>query len=207
MRAFFGRIFNKSPKSSIDPMKKFLIVGLGNIGEKYQHTRHNIGFKILDELAKTKELTFETARYGDKTTFRYKGRQLICIKPNTFMNLSGKAVRYWLEKEKIPLENLLVITDDLNLPFGTLRLKTKGSDGGHNGLKDIQAKLNTTKYARFRFGISDDFSKGRQIDYVLGEWSDEELAKMDERLEKSIALIHSFATAGANNTMNNFNGK
>jgi len=191
----------------IDTMKKFLIVGLGNIGEKYTNTRHNIGFKILDHLAKTEDLQFETQKLGDLTTYRFKGRTFILLKPSTYMNLSGKSILYWLTKEKIPLENLLVITDDLNLPFGSIRLKTKGSDGGHNGLKDTQDKLNTTKYNRFRFGISDAFSTGRQIDYVLGEWTDEEKSKLPERLDKAIALIKSFGTAGVNNTMNTFNGK
>ena len=190
-----------------DLMKKFLVVGLGNIGDKYHNTRHNIGFKILDYLAKKEEATFETVKLGDVTTIKVKGRTLILLKPSTYMNLSGKAVKYWLEKEKIPLSNLLVITDDLNLPFGTLRLKTKGSDGGHNGLKDIQDKLQTTKYNRFRFGISDAFSKGRQVDYVLGEWNEEENSKLDERLETSVELVKSFALAGVNNTMNQFNGK
>lgn len=188
-------------------MKKFLIVGLGNIGSQYANTRHNIGFKVLDALADKEELKFETQKLGDLTTYKFKGRTFILLKPSTFMNLSGKAVLYWLTKEKIPLENLLVITDDLNLPFGSLRMKTKGSDGGHNGLKDIQDKLQTTKYNRFRFGISDEFGKGRQVDYVLGEWTNEEAEKLKERYEKSIELIKSFGTAGINNTMNTFNGK
>ncbi len=188
-------------------MKKFLIVGLGNIGPKYENTRHNIGFKILDELAREKEVNFETQKLGDVATFKFKGRTFVMLKPSTYMNLSGKAVNYWMQKEKISLDNLLVVTDDLNLPFGTLRLKTKGSDGGHNGLKDIQTQLNTTKYNRFRFGISDEFSKGSQVDYVLGEWSDEELKKMPERLKTSAELIQSFGTAGVSNTMNTFNGK
>ncbi|WP_435135253.1 aminoacyl-tRNA hydrolase [Formosa sp. A9] len=188
-------------------MKKFLIVGLGNIGEKYENTRHNIGFKILDQLAKQENLTFETEKLGDITTYKFKGRTFILLKPNTYMNLSGKAVQYWLTKEKIPLEHLLVITDDLNLPFGSIRLKTKGSDGGHNGLKDIQDKLQTTAYNRFRFGISNSFSKGKQIDYVLGEWSTEENLIMEERLNQSVALIKSFGTAGVSRTMNAFNGK
>jgi len=190
-----------------DSMKKFLIVGLGNIGEKYKNTRHNIGFKILDNFAKKEDLTFETQKLGDTTTYKLKGRTFIFLKPNTYMNLSGKAIVYWLTKEKIPLQNLLVITDDLNLPFGSIRIKTKGSDGGHNGLKDTQDKLNTTKYNRFRFGISDAFSKGKQVDYVLGEWTNEEKAKLDERLEKSSELIKTFGLAGISNTMNSFNGK
>ncbi len=208
MWQFLLNLFKKKNKiEERNPMKKFLIVGLGNIGEKYENTRHNIGFKVLDYFAKQEELTFETQKLGDLTTYKLKGRTFIFLKPNTYMNLSGKAVFYWLTKEKIPLENLLVITDDLNLPFGSIRLKTKGSDGGHNGLKDIQEKLNTTKYNRFRFGISDAFSKGRQVDYVLGEWTPEENDKLPERLDKSIELIKSFVLAGVNNTMNTFNGK
>ena len=195
----FGNTINENEE---DLMKKFLIVGLGNIGEKYHNTRHNIGFKILDYLAEKEEATFETVKLGDVTTIKVKGRTLILLKPSTYMNLSGKAIKYWLEKEKIPLNNLLVITDDLNLPFGTLRLKTKGSDGGHNGLKDTQEKLQTTKYNRFRFGISDAFSKGRQVDYVLGEWNEEENSKLEERLKISAELVKSFALAGVNNTMN-----
>lgn len=206
MLSFFGKILATSKNIETD-MKKFLIVGLGNIGPKYHNTRHNIGFKVLDHLAQENEITFETVKLGDKATYKFKGRTFILLKPSTYMNLSGKAVRYWLEKEKVDLENLLVITDDLNLPYGTLRLKAKGSDGGHNGLKDIQHQLNTTKYNRFRFGISDEFSKGKQIDYVLGEWSEEENKQMKERLDKSVALIKSFGTAGLSNTMNSFNGK
>lgn len=209
MIPFFGRLIGKKPQEQeeIHPMKKFLIVGLGNIGPKYHNTRHNIGFKILDHLAEQESLSFETQKLGDVATYKFKGRTFILLKPSTYMNLSGKAVNYWLQKEKVPLENLLVVTDDLNLPLGTLRLKTKGSDGGHNGLKDIQSQLNTTSYNRFRFGISDEFSKGKQIDYVLGEWDEEEEAKMPDRLKTSVELIKSFGTAGVNNTMNTFNGK
>ncbi|WP_370478927.1 aminoacyl-tRNA hydrolase [Tamlana flava] len=205
---FLKRWFSKGKHiEDVDFMKKYLIVGLGNIGEKYANTRHNIGFKILDFFANQESLTFETQKLGDVATYKLKGRTFIFLKPNTYMNLSGKAVLYWLTKEKIPLENLLVITDDLNLPFGSMRLKTKGSDGGHNGLKDIQDKLNTTNYSRFRFGISDTFSKGRQIDYVLGEWTEDESSQLKERLGKSSELIKSFALAGVNDTMNTFNGK
>ena len=188
-------------------MKKFLIIGLGNIGEKYENTRHNIGFKILDQLAEKESITFETQKLGDLANFKFKGRTFILLKPSTFMNLSGKAVLYWLTKEKIPLENLLVVTDDLNLPFGTLRIKAKGSDGGHNGLKDIQTKLNTTKYNRFRFGISNSFGKGQQVNYVLGKWSEEENTKLNERLNIAVEAIKSFGTAGLANTMNTYNGK
>ncbi|KJD34168.1 peptidyl-tRNA hydrolase [Tamlana nanhaiensis] len=208
MLQFLYKLFRrKNYIEETNPMKKFLIVGLGNIGDKYENTRHNIGFKVLDYFAKQEDLTFETKKLGDVTTYKLKGRTFIFLKPNTFMNLSGKAVLYWQTQEKIPLENVLVITDDLNLPFGSIRLKTKGSDGGHNGLKDIQAKLNTTKYNRFRFGISDAFNKGRQVDYVLGDWTNEETNQLPERLEKSVELIKSFGLAGVNNTMNAFNGK
>lgn len=209
MFSFFDRLFksNKKREEKVDPMKKFLVVGLGNIGPKYENTRHNIGFKVVDAFAKAKKTSFETAKLGDIARTKIKGKTVILLKPNTYMNLSGKAVRYWMQQENIPLDNLLVITDDLNLEFGTLRLKTKGSDGGHNGLKDIQAQLITTKYNRFRFGISDQFSKGRQVDYVLGEWTEEEEAAIPERLEKGCEIITSFASAGINNTMNAYNGK
>jgi PTH1 family peptidyl-tRNA hydrolase len=188
-------------------MKKFLIVGLGNIGEAYANTRHNIGFKVLDTLVEKEALKFETQKLGDLSTYKFKGRTFILLKPSTYMNLSGKAIKYWLIKEKIPLENLLVITDDLNLPFGNIRVKTKGSDGGHNGLKDIQNTLQTATYNRFRFGISDEFSKGRQVDYVLGKWTEEENEKLSERLEIAVDIIKSFGLAGVHNTMNSFNGK
>jgi PTH1 family peptidyl-tRNA hydrolase len=180
---------------------------LGNPGPKYENTRHNIGFKILDYIAEKEEVSFSTEKLGDVAQFKFKGRTFVMLKPSTYMNLSGKAVNYWLQKEKIGIENLLVITDDLNLAFGTIRLKTKGSDGGHNGLKDIQNTLNTTKYNRFRFGISDEFSKGQQVDYVLGEWGEEEKKELPQRFQKSVALVKSFGTAGVSNTMNSFNGK
>ncbi|MCK8523828.1 aminoacyl-tRNA hydrolase [Aquimarina sp. D1M17] len=208
MLSVFRTLFSKEKKETQeDPMKKFLVAGLGNIGPKYHNTRHNIGFKILDALAKAEDLTFETKKLGDLATYKFKGRTIILLKPNTYMNLSGKAVRYWLEKEKVPTENLLVITDDINIPFGTIRLKAKGSAGGHNGLKDIEAQLHTSKYSRFRFGVGAEFSKGRQVDYVLGEWNNDEENAMPERIEKGIELIKSFATAGLSNTMNIFNGK
>ncbi len=195
-------------KSEIETdMKKFLIVGLGNVGEKYQDTRHNIGFTILDALAQDRDVVFETRKLGDLTRFNHKGRTFILLKPNTYMNLSGKAVNYWLTIEKIPLENLLVVTDDLNLPFGTLRIKGKGSSGGHNGLTNINEVLGTQNYARFRFGIGNDYPKGRQVEHVLGTWNEEESEKLPERLEKSGKAIVSFAMAGLANTMNAFNGK
>lgn len=201
-RQFFAK---KQPKE--DTMNKFLIVGLGNIGAEYANTRHNIGFKILDFFANKEKLDFQTVKLGALANYKFKGRQFFLLKPNTYMNLSGKAVQYWLQKEKIPLENLLVITDDLNLSFGTIRIKAKGSDGGHNGLKNINQVLGTQEYARFRFGISDAFKKGQQVDYVLGQWSDEEKQQLGERLEKSCDIIKAFATIGLNQTMSDFNGK
>lgn len=207
MFRFIIDLFKRKSTVEDNTMKKYLIVGLGNIGQQYANTRHNIGFKILDHFATKENIIFETQKLGDVATFKLKGRTFVFLKPSTYMNLSGKAVVYWLAKENIPLENLLIITDDLNLTFGSIRVKTKGSDGGHNGLKDIQDKLNTTTYNRFRFGISDAFNKGQQVDYVLGDWSAEENEKLKERLEKSIELIKSFALAGINITMNTFNGK
>lgn len=211
MLHFFKSLFlsdvNKTEQEDAVSMKKYLIVGLGNIGEKYANTRHNIGFRILDALAKTENLSFETLKLGDLCVYKFKGRSFIMLKPSTYMNLSGKAIKYWMTKEHIPIENLLVITDDLNLPFGTLRLKTKGSDGGHNGLKDIQNTLQTTSYNRLRFGISDAFNKGNQIDYVLGDWTLEEDNQLNERITLAIEIIKSFGTAGVNNTMNQYNGK
>ena len=197
---------NKSILETVDSMKKFLIVGLGNIGDEYAETRHNIGFKILDATAKKVESAFETDKLGDIAIFKIKGRSVLCLKPSTYMNRSGKAIKYWMDKEKIPLENLLVITDDINLPYGTIRIKTKGSDGGHNGLKDTQEYLQTTSYNRFRFGVGADFGKGRQVEYVLGKWNEEELSIMDERLKKSSEVIISFVLAGVARTMNQFNG-
>ena len=204
----FNWFFKNKPhtNTATEMYKKYLIVGLGNSGADYVRTRHNIGFKIVEKFAQLNEAVFETKKLGDIARFRFKGRTFLLLKPNTYMNLSGKAVKYWLEKEAIPHENLLIITDDLNLPFGTLRLKMKGSAGGHNGLKDVQDKLNTSQYNRLRFGISDEFAKGRQVDYVLGEWTAEEADKLKERLEQSSACIKSFVMAGVQNAMNTFNG-
>ena len=204
---WFLNIFKKRTPEENIPMKKFLIVGLGNIGSEYANTRHNIGFKILDYIANQEGISFQTVKLGEVAELKIKGRTLLLLKPNTYMNLSGKAVKYWLEKENIEKENMLVITDDLNLAFGTIRIKNKGSDGGHNGLKNIQLLLNSTEYPRFRFGISDAFKKGQQVNYVLGEWDTEEKEKLKERLEISSKIIKSFALAGLNNTMNEFNGK
>ena len=206
---FINKLFSK-PKQVIqetDPMKKFLIVGLGNIGSDYEETRHNIGFKVLDFLAEEESFSFESAKLGAIGSFKHKGKSVLCLKPSTYMNLSGKAVKYWMEKENIPLDNVLIITDDINLPFGTLRVKTKGSDGGHNGLKDVQNVLQTSQYNRFRFGVGSDFGKGRQVDYVLGKWNEEENKALPERMKVSSELIRSFVFAGVKNTMNQYNGK
>jgi PTH1 family peptidyl-tRNA hydrolase len=203
---WFKSLFQKNKEIEF-PMKKFLVVGLGNIGAEYVNTRHNIGFKIVDFFARKEGISFQTVKLGELAEYKIKGRTILLLKPNTYMNLSGKALSYWMEKEKIDKENILVITDDLNLSFGTIRIKTKGTDGGHNGLKNIQLVLNSSEYPRFRFGISDAFKKGRQVDYVLGEWNDEENKLLPERLEKASEIIISFALAGLNTTMNTYNGK
>ncbi len=194
-------------ETNSNSMKKFLIVGLGNIGAEYVNTRHNIGFKVLDFLAKKEGIQFETVKLGALAKYSFKGRAFFLLKPNTYMNLSGKAIKYWMDQENIPLENILVITDDLNLSFGTIRIRQKGSDGGHNGLKNTNLVLNTQQYARFRFGISDEFKKGKQVDYVLGDWNDAEQAALPERLEVASEIIKSFGTAGIEITMTTFNGK
>ena len=186
---------------------KYLIVGLGNIGSDYENTRHNIGFKIVDALAKASTIFFEPNKLGDTATLKFKGRTFILLKPSTYMNLSGKAVNYYLQKEKIKQENLLVITDDISIPFGTIRLKGKGSDGGHNGLKDIIAVLGNANYARLRFGVGSDFVQGKQINHVLGEFAQEEQEQLSERLEKTIQVIKSFSTIGIVRTMSEFNNK
>jgi PTH1 family peptidyl-tRNA hydrolase len=189
-------------------MIKYLIVGLGNIGPEYHETRHNIGFMAVDALAKANNAApFVDKRYGFTTSFSIKGRQLILLKPSTFMNLSGLALRYWMQKENIPLENVLIVVDDIALPFGSLRLKGKGSDAGHNGLKHIAATLGTQNYARLRFGIGNGFPKGGQVDYVLGHFSDEDRKILDERLAEAGEIIKSFCLAGINITMNQFNKK
>lgn len=186
---------------------KYLIAGLGNIGPEYHETRHNIGFMTVDALAGKVGAAFADGRYGFTARFSLKGRQVVLLKPSTYMNLSGNAVRYWLQKENIPLENLLVVVDDLSLAFGTLRLKGKGSDGGHNGLKHIAATLGTQEYARLRFGIGNDFPRGGQIDYVLSPFTEEEYKLMSERLETAGEIIRNFCLAGLDFTMNHFNHK
>lgn len=186
---------------------KFLIIGLGNKGAEYENTRHNIGFKIAEKIAEKTAAKFASAHFGWVAEARYKGKKVYILQPDTYMNLSGKAIKFWMQKENIPLENILAITDDLALPFGTLRMKMKGSDAGHNGLKSIQQELQTQNYARLRFGISADFSAGRQSDYVLGKWTAEEQEKLPERIEKFAAAALSFVFAGIGNTMTAFNGK
>jgi peptidyl-tRNA hydrolase, PTH1 family len=184
---------------------KYLIAGLGNIGDEYANTRHNIGFSVADALAGDSKFTQD--RHAFVTQVKFKGRIFVIIKPTTYMNLSGKAVQYWLQAEKIPLENLMVITDDIALPFGTIRIKQKGSDGGHNGLKSIQEILGTGDYPRLRFGVGNEFSKGKQSDYVLGKWNADESKALEERIAKCCEAVKAFATIGIGLTMTNYNGK
>ena len=186
---------------------KYLIVGLGNKGAEYESTRHNIGFKVAEKIAETMEVPFNPANFGWIAEGKHRGRKVFVLKPDTYMNLSGKAVKFWTQKENIPLENVLIVTDDLALPFGTLRMKGKGSDAGHNGLKSIQEELQSQNYPRLRFGISADFSEGKQVDYVLGTWNEEEKEKLSERIETFAKAALSFVFAGINNTMSSFNGK
>jgi len=184
---------------------KYLIIGLGNIGAEYRNTRHNIGFMVLDALANKKEVAFSSDRLAFTTMFKYKGRSIYMVKPTTYMNLSGKAVNYWMKQLKIPKENTLTIVDDLALPYGTLRMRGKGSAAGHNGLKDIEQVLGGTNYPRLRFGIGDDYSKGKQIDYVLGAFSADNQIDLSIHIDKACEMILSFATIGINRTMTSFN--
>ncbi|MFM7724780.1 MAG: aminoacyl-tRNA hydrolase [Bacteroidota bacterium] len=186
---------------------KFLVVGLGNPGTEYDNTRHNIGFTVVDVLAKKHGGIFVLDRGGHRTTIKFKGKTLVLIKPTTYMNLSGKAVNYWLQKEGVSKENLLVVTDDLALPFGKIRLKGSGSDGGHNGLKDIQFTLQSNEYARLRLGIGSDFAKGRQSDFVLGKWSEEEQLTLNERVTLAVEACEAFCAIGLQLAMSQFNGK
>lgn len=201
--------FRKSKRESetMAPEMKFLITGLGNIGSEYAHTRHNIGFDIVEHIASEEGVAFEDGRYGLTAQYKYKGKVFILLKPSTYVNLSGKAVNYWMQKEKIPIENLLIIVDDLALPFGSLRMKAKGSDAGHNGLKSIHASLGHNQYARLRFGIGDNFRKGHQVDYVLGKWTPEEKKELPERFELAGEIVKSFGTIGVPRTMSLFNNK
>ena len=187
-------------------MHKFLIVGLGNIGPKYEDTRHNIGFKILDALAAKYNCAWEIKKLASYSNLKIKGRQFVLIKPSTFMNKSGKAVRHWALKEKIPIENILILTDELHLPFGTIRLRAKGSPAGHNGLKDIEAILNTPHYARLRFGIGAENKPFDQVRYVLDTWTSDEEQQLTERINRCGEAIESFGLQGIQNTMNLFNG-
>lgn len=202
---WFFKLFKKE-KVVEDPMK-YLIVGLGNMGMDYDDTRHNVGFEVVDRLAKDAEVSFKNDTLGDLATVKHKGRTLILLKPSTYMNLSGKAVRYWLQKEKIKQENLLIVVDELQLPLGALRMRQGGSDGGHNGLKSIDQLLGGNKYARLRVGIGKDFPKGRQVDYVLGKWTNEESDQLPNIRKKAAEMVKSFAAIGIKHTMNQFNNK
>lgn len=184
---------------------KYLIAGLGNPGPEYDGTRHNIGFHVLDELARMGEVRFASDRYAEVTELRHKGRTFILVKPQTYMNLSGKAVRYWMDKENVPADRVLVITDDLALPFGKIRLRANGSAGGHNGLTNIIEVLGSEDFPRMRFGIGSDFPRGRQSEYVLGKWSDEESKTLPERTEIACKAVLQFGLLGIASTMNNFN--
>lgn len=186
---------------------KYLIVGLGNIGDEYADTRHNIGFMMLDAFADAQGATWADKRYGFVAKCRVKNAEMVLLKPSTYMNLSGNAVRYWLQQEKIPVENMLVLVDDLNLPFGTIRIRKQGSNGGHNGLGNIQSVLGTENYARVRFGIGNNFSRGAQCNFVLGKWTDEEQKLLPERLKVTSEIIPSFCLQGIDRTMNLYNGK
>ncbi len=180
---------------------------MGNIGSEYSNTRHNVGYLVLDALAKASNIAFVDTRYGFVAQLKHKGRTFVLLKPSTYVNLSGKAVNYWLQKENIPVENLLVVVDDIALPLGAIRLRPRGSDGGHNGLKNINEVLGTQDYARLRFGIGNDFSRGRQVDYVLGEWTDEELKVLPERVALAGEAVLAFGTVGLDRAMNLFNNR
>ncbi len=190
-----------------EKMSKFLIAGLGNIGDEYAGTRHNIGFDVLDCLAKETGVIFRNERLADVAEIKHKGKTLVLIKPTTYMNLSGKAINYWMQSEKIGTENLMVVVDELALPLGKIRIGPKGSDGGHNGLKNIQEILKTTEYPRLRFGISNEFSKGHQVNYVLGKWNGEELIALEPRIKIATEAIKAFAFIGLQRCMNEFNNK
>lgn len=205
---FFRKLLSHcEPAVKEDVNMKYLIVGLGNVGSEYEGSRHNSGFMALDTLVKDTDVKFSLERHAYRAEMRYKGRTLILIKPTTFMNLSGKAVKYWMTTEKVPLENLLVVVDDIALPVGSLRMKKQGSGGGHNGLANIEELLGTNNYCRLRIGVGDNFSRGRQIDYVLGQFSAEEHTLLDPKLEQAAEMIKTFTTQGADRAMNMFNGK
>lgn len=201
------RMFKRNARTQTDNSMKYLIVGLGNIGPEYVGTRHNIGFMVADALTASAGAQFESCRYGDMARFRVKNKQLMVLKPSTFMNLSGVAVRYWMNKEKLPLQNLLVIVDDLALPFGAIRLRAGGSDAGHNGLKNIASELGNQNYSRLRFGIGNDFPRGGQIDYVLGRFPEDEQKELPTRIEVATEAIKAFCLSGMAFAMNHFNNK
>ncbi len=203
LKNLFGNLFKKPEP---DPMK-YLIAGLGNMGADYDHTRHNIGFDVVDALAKEFEVTFKNDSHGDLAEFKHKGRTFVLLKPSTYMNLSGKAVRHWMTKKNIQRSNLLVVLDDLNLQFGQQRLRGKGKDGGHNGLKNIDQLLGGNNYARLRIGIGNDYHKGQQVDFVLGKWSEAERDKLPEIIKHATETIKAFGTIGLQFTMNKFNKK
>lgn len=185
---------------------KFLIVGLGNPGADYAHTRHNIGFDVLDHVVTESGASFSDGRYGWVASFKLRGRQIICLKPSTYMNLSGNAVRYWMQQEKITPEHMLVVTDDLNLDTGVLRMRAKGSHGGHNGLRHISEVLGMDAYPRLRFGVGNQFEKGRQVEFVLGRWKEDEVEKVNAAILKASNAIQSFCTEGIQRAMNVYNG-
>ena len=203
---FFKRIFGREPRETANPdMKRFLIACLGNMAPEYIDTRHNAGFMVADTLAAEANVAFESKRYGDMARIRVKNCELLVLKPSTFMNLSGVAVRYWMNKEKLPLENLLVVVDDMAIPFGTIRLRKQGSDAGHNGLKNIASELGTQNYARLRFGIGNGFPRGGQVDYVLGKFPEDEMKKMPEVLKKAADAVKAFCLSGPDFAMTHFN--
>lgn len=205
MLNFLRKLFARTEEEIIDPEMKYLVIGLGNMHPDYDETRHNIGFEVVDLLAQQKEVAFKNDTLGDVAVIKHKGRHIHLLKPSTYMNRSGKAVNYWMTKHKIKVENILIIVDDLNLDFGQMRLRGKGADGGHNGLKDVQQVLGTSKYPRLRVGIGDDFHKGQQVDFVLGKWSDKEKEGLGAILDKSAKAVLSFCSIGLSHSMNQFN--
>jgi len=207
MKSIFEKIFRNKSKDHSEVKLKFLIVGLGNPGSEYKETRHNIGFKVVEKLAQEKDISFEDGRYGETAKVKFKGKNLLLLKPNTFMNLSGKAVRYWLQKENIPQDHLLIVCDDIAIPFGVLRMKGFGGDGGHNGLINIIENLGNNQFSRLRFGLGNLFAKGKQTDFVLGEWNKEEKETLTSRIEMAVEMIKSFVAVGVDKTMTSFNNK
>jgi PTH1 family peptidyl-tRNA hydrolase len=201
------KIFRRISAEPKDESMNYLIAGLGNPGEDYVHTRHNAGFLVMDRMADKYEVEWALKRHAHYTEMRFRGKQLVLIKPTTFMNLSGKAIRYWMRQEKIPLKNILIVVDDIHIPFRSIRIKGKGSDAGHNGLKDIQQQLGTSNYTRLRFGIGSDFGKGAQVNFVLGKWSKEEEKFLAKICDMSVNAIESFIHRGLQMTMSEFNRK